>query len=241
MPYVVRESPKAKHARLKMSARDGLVVVVPKGFDRERIPGLLERKQYWLDKASRKIEEQEKFFIPEPPGKVPERISLRAIGEEWSVDYRPTETEWVAAVAREGRRLLVHGDTDNIQACKDALKRWLNRKTHDHLVPWLEGFAADRGFTLNSVLVKTQKTRWASCSRTGTVSLNLKLLFVPEHLIRYVFLHELCHTIRMDHSSKFWTLLRDRMPDYKKYDSELRTAWRLVPAWIDRHKLLGLA
>ena len=175
----MRESPRAKHARLKMSAQDGLVVVVPEGFDHDRIPGLLERKQHWLEEAEKRILRQRKFFEPEPPGKVPERALLRAIGEEWFVEYRPTEAPWVAAVEREGLRLLVYGDTDNVTSCKDALKRWLNRKVHEHLVPWLLSLAEENGFEVNRVLVKSQRTRWASCSRHGTISINTKTLFIP--------------------------------------------------------------
>jgi len=234
--YTVRESTKAKHVRLKMSAREGLVVVVPKGFDQKRIPGLLERKKLWLEKAEKKTSQQRKFFQPEPPERVPERVTLRAIGEEWSVDYRPTEAPWVAAVERKGNRLLVYGDTDNVQVCKASVKRWLHRKAHEYLVPWLKQLADEKGFKISRVLVKAQKTRWGSCSRHGTISINQKVLFIPQDLVRYVFVHELCHTVHMDHSAKFWALLRELAPDYKEKDHNLRQAWRLVPAWLDRHK-----
>jgi len=136
--YLVKESPRAKHPRLKLSLREGLVVIVPKGFDRDRIPGLIEKKKQWLERALERIDTQRKFFEPEPPGKVPERLMLRGIGEEWAVDYRLTDSERVTAVERDGYRLLIYGDTDNSVACKAALRRWLNRKTHEHLVPWLK-------------------------------------------------------------------------------------------------------
>ena len=118
--YTVKESPRAKHARLKLSLREGLVVVVPKGFDHNRIPGLLEKKTRWLEKASERIETQRKFFEPEPPGSLPERLALRGIGEEWAVDYRPTESPHVATIERPSNRLF--GDIDNIEACKAALR-----------------------------------------------------------------------------------------------------------------------
>ena len=105
------------------------MVVVPKGFDRDRIPGLLEKKKRWLEQASERIETQRKFFEPEPPRALPERIALRGIREEWGLDYRATESPHVTAVERRGNRLLVFGDTDNIETCKAALRRWLNRKS----------------------------------------------------------------------------------------------------------------
>ena len=135
--YSVRISPKAKHARLKVSAKDGLIVIVPKGFDQSRIPGILHRKRAWLTKIDERFAEQRKFLSPEPPGKVPERIPLRVIGEEWAIDYRTTGAETVSAVERPANRLLVYGDTDNAPACKDALRRWLARKMREHISPWL--------------------------------------------------------------------------------------------------------
>jgi predicted metal-dependent hydrolase len=230
--YRVRKSPRAKHVRFKMSARDGLVVVIPKGFDQKRIPELIERKKQWLQKATTKAEEQRKFFVPPPPGDIPERITLRAIGQEWTLDYRLTETSWVAAVQRQGNRLLVYGDTDDVTKCKEALRRWLSRKTHKFLVPWLQQLAQEHKFPLNRVLVKSQRTRWASCSRHKTLSINQKLLFIPGHLIRYVFLHELCHTIYLNHSREFWALVQEKEPKYKQFDEELRRAWQYLPAWI---------
>jgi len=126
------------------------------------------------------------------------------IGEEWAVDYRATDSPYVTAVERPGNRLLVFGNTDNADACKAALRRWLNRKTHEHIKEWVERLAEDGEFELRRVLVKSQRTRWASCSKNKTISLNLKLLFIPADLIRYALIHELCHTERMNHSKEFW-------------------------------------
>ncbi len=235
--YIVKESPRAKHVRLKLSLREGLVVVVPKGFEHCRIPSLLEKKKLWLEQASERIETQRKFFEPEPPGALPERLTLQGIGEEWAVDYRPTESPHVTAVERNGNRLLVFGDTDNIEASKAALRRWLNRKTHESIKAWLLRLAQEHSFELNRVLVKSQRTRWASCSKGKNISLNLKLLFIPEDLIRYALIHELCHTEHLNHSRQFWALLKHQEPDYLQKDEKLRSAWRYVPAWLDADKM----
>ena len=230
--YRVRESSRAKSVRLKMSPRDGLVVVVPRGFDVSRIPALLDKKRDWLERAAAKVEELRKLLGPEPPDSLPERITLCAIGREWVVEYRPTAAAWVAAVDRKGDRLLVYGDVGDDGKCRDALHRWVGRKAHEHLVPWLERLAADGGYQVNQILVKSQRTRWASCSHRRTISINRKLLFVPPHLTRYIFIHELCHTVHLNHSRRFWALVRDREPNYKQLEEELRQAWRSLPAWL---------
>jgi YgjP-like, metallopeptidase domain len=58
--------------------------------------------------------------------------------------------------------------------------------------------------SLHGLLVKSQRTRWASCSAKKNLSLNTKLLFLSPDLVRYVLIHELCHTVYMDHSKEFW-------------------------------------
>ena len=157
--YSVRESPRAKSVRLKMSPRDGLVVVVPRGFDVSRIPALLDKKRDWLERAAAKVEEWRKLLVLESPDWLPERIALRAIGREWVVEYRPTAAPWAAAVDRNGDRLLVHGDVGDQKKCRDALRRWVGRKAHEHLVPWLERLAADGGFQVNRILVNVTSKR----------------------------------------------------------------------------------
>jgi predicted metal-dependent hydrolase len=230
--YKIQVSPRAKYARLKVSAKDGVTVVIPKGFDQSRIPGILYKKRDWLRRVGERFDEQRKFLSPDPPGMAPERISLRVIGEEWAVDYRDTGSEKVSGIERESNRLLVVGDTENEQAMRDCLKRWLSRKSHQHLVPWTKRLAVEHRLKVERFTVKSQRTRWASCSAGRIISLNLRLLFLPERLVRYVLLHELAHTQLMNHSARFWAVVRDLEPDYEALDAELRTAWRFVPAWL---------
>ena len=65
-----------------------------------------------------------------------------------------------------------------------------------------------------------------------TISLNVRLLFLPEPLVRYVLLHELAHTQKMNHSSFFWAIVQTLEPDYQRLDAELRSAWRAIPACL---------
>jgi predicted metal-dependent hydrolase len=207
-------------------------VVVPSGFDHSRIPGLLARKRAWLEKTGARFDEQRAFLTPEMPGTPPDRIALRAIGQEWSIQYRSTGAPYVAALERPGQRLLVYGAIDQTTRTRQALARWVSRKAHEHLVPWLRRLADEGGFDLRRILVKSQRTRWASCSRHRAISINRSLVFLPGHLIRYVFLHELAHSRHLDHSRQFWNLLATLEPNYWDLDTELRGAWRLLPAWL---------
>ena len=230
--YQVRVSSRAKHPRLKLSAHDGLVVIVPNGFDVTRIPSVVESKREWIHRSEERLREESKFLLSEHAGQPPERIALQAIGQDWSVAYRKTDAANVTAVERSGTQLLTYGAILDDALVLQALQRWLSRKTREHLAPWLTSVGRQHGLEVASVTVRNQRTRWASCSTRGTISLNLRLLFLPPELVRYALIHELAHLHEMNHSRRYWTFLESVEPNYRAFDSELRAAWRLVPEWI---------
>ena len=174
-----------------------------------------------------------RYLESEPQGAFPGRLALQSIGEQWTIEYRPRESRQTRIVERPGYRLLISGSTDNIMTCRAALRRWLSRKANAQLKPWLVRLAREHGFQLRGVLVRSQRTRWGSCSKGKTISLNVKLLFIPEDLVQCVLIHRLCHTVHLNHSKKFWALLSRYEPDCVEREKALRSAGCFVPAWID--------
>ena len=219
-----------------MSPREGLVVIVPGGFDESRIPRILDRKREWIRKSEERVAEQRKFLQPDRSSELPERVVFRAIGADWWIDYRVTGAETVTAVERGRERLLVYGNLESVGSVHRALRRWVARKAHEHIEPWVRALAEDRGLSVNRVIVKAQRTRWASCSSKGTISVNLRLMFLPESLVRYVVLHELAHTMVLNHSRQFWSAVETLEPDYRRLNEQLRTAWRFVPSWLSPYR-----
>jgi predicted metal-dependent hydrolase len=94
-----------------------------------------------------------------------------------------------------------------------AKKKLINRLRH---------LANKHGFSFNRVAIRNQKTRWGSCSRNNNISLNMKLVRLPEELMDYVILHELVHTRIKNHSINFWTELNKYVGDGKKLASGLK-------------------
>ncbi|MCG2689680.1 M48 family metallopeptidase [Candidatus Parcubacteria bacterium] len=78
------------------------------------------------------------------------------------------------------------------------------------------------GFAFKSIRVKNQKTRWGSCSKKGNLNFNYKILFFPKELADYIILHELCHLEELNHSKKFWALVKQQMPNYLQIRKALK-------------------
>ncbi|MFC2052082.1 M48 family metallopeptidase [Chloroflexota bacterium] len=90
------------------------------------------------------------------------------------------------------------------------------------LIGRLKYLAEKHGFTYNRVFIRNQRTRWGSCSSKNNISLNMKLIRLPDELVDYVILHELTHTHKKDHGKAFWTEMDKLVGDGKKMSSRLK-------------------
>jgi predicted metal-dependent hydrolase len=89
------------------------------------------------------------------------------------------------------------------------------------LVSRLNELSDQHGFSYNKVFMRNQKTRWGSCSAKNNISLNMKLVRLPDEMIDYVLLHELVHTRIKNHTNEFWTEFNRLVGDAKKIDRRL--------------------
>jgi predicted metal-dependent hydrolase len=121
-------------------------------------------------------------------------------------------------VHRRGSELLVPDG----EAQRPALERFYRRAAHAEIAPRLDRACAQSGTTYSALTIRGQRTRWASCSRSGAMSFNWRLLLAPEPVLDYVVWHEVSHLEVMDHSPRFWKLLGERCPDYREHVRWLR-------------------
>ena len=92
---------------------------------------------------------------------------------------------------------------------RNAIIRALKKSAQTYLPPLLSELASHYGFKYKKVKITGSKSRWGSCSATGSINLSCYLMLLPPHLMDYVLLHELTHTKEMNHGPKFWEILDD--------------------------------
>lgn len=86
----------------------------------------------------------------------------------------------------------------------------------------LEYFNQFYNFRYGKVAIRNQKSRWGSCSKVGNLNFNYKIIYLPEKMVEYLIVHELCHLREFNHSPRFWELVGKKIPDYRVIRKELR-------------------
>jgi predicted metal-dependent hydrolase len=231
--YDIRESARARHVSIKISLQGAVEVVVPKGFDTRRVPDIVQRRREWILKTVQRVQGQQVALEPDHFEERPSMLEVRSRHETWQVLYQPNPRSQLTLTQPAPLTLSLRGPTEDPVLCTDLLRQWLSRKARAEFAPWLRELSFVINLPFSRVSVRGQKTRWASCSTDKNISLNYKLLFLPPSLVHYVFVHELCHTVHMDHSRNFWRLVGEKLPDYRHCRDELREAWRYVPRWVE--------
>ena len=110
-----------------------------------------------------------------------------------------------------------------------AQEKELRERARSVLAQRTAYFARQIGVTYGRITVRDQKTRWGSCSQTGTLNFNFRLILAPPEVLDYVVVHELCHRRQMNHSAQFWQEVAQVLPDYRKRKAWLtENGWRLM-------------
>ena len=99
---------------------------------------------------------------------------------------------------------------------------WLHDAAKEDLLPRVSHLATQLGISYGRVTVRSQRTRWGSCSAKGNLNFNCLLMLCPEQIRDYVVIHELCHRRQLNHSSVFWAEVEAACPDFRLHRQWLK-------------------
>jgi predicted metal-dependent hydrolase len=226
IPYRIRRSERARRARILVHG-DGVEVVVPRRFPLREVEPFVEEKRPWIERTLRRLRETEAKL---PAAQLEHGGRVPYLGETLRLAVRVEPGRQREHVARRGEQLRVALPAVAEQllpaegALGGALERWYRRRAREEVAPRLDAACARAGTSYTRLQIRGQRTRWASCSSTGAMSFNWRLLLAPQEILDYVVEHEVVHLELLDHSPRFWRRLASRCPD-----------WREREAWLRRH------
>lgn len=222
--YSLRVSSKAKYAKLQIKPYLGLEVVIPTRFPKKAVPELIRQHLNWIERQLKK--HQLEYAEPE----LPDQIQLALDGSLRRIQY--IEAQKPQFVSSNNQLTIYASGFDQKF---DVLRNWIRHQAWLQLPAMLDRQSNHCGLNYQKINIRSQKTRWGSCSSRGTISLNDQLLFVPASTAEYLMIHELCHTRFMNHSHEFWQLVASFCPDFRRHDSSLNQARKHIPEWFQYH------
>ncbi len=222
---VVRTSLRARRLSLRVYPAGRIEVVVPPHTPARIIQEFVARNRVWLnDRLTECQTRQSSLSLPDEvllPA-LERRIVIQSRQEPGVVRLRQmTDEHW-----------LLRGDVTQPQRWSHALMQGLAGVAMQEFAPRLEQLATQCGFEYERLQIRRQRTRWGSCSTTGTISLNVCALFLKPEQLRYLMIHELSHTRHMNHSKRFWDCVARHEPDWQMLDKQLTGAWKHMPIWL---------
>jgi predicted metal-dependent hydrolase len=205
--YSIRRSTRARRVRVAVDHARGVEVVLPSRAPLDDAEAAVAELRPWIERRLREVDRV--------------RDTVAARGQ--TVPYLDQTLTLVAEAGRtrahrRGTELLVPGGDARLP----ALERFYRRSAQAEISARLDAACAQTGRSYERLSIRGQTSRWASCSSSGTMSFNWRLLLAPEAVLDYVVWHEVCHLEVMDHSPRFWSLVAERCPDYRQHVRWLR-------------------
>ena len=226
--YFVRVSLRAKRARLEIAKGKGLLVVIPKGFRLAEVPKLVETKSSWILRKLALIESvaglhggqralKEGDVVPYWSGAL--TLQIRA-------QSRPG-----VQVEQDGGALRIVTPSSDSAVLNNALRKWYLCKAREIIPQRVTTWAQTLHCSFNRVYIRNQRARWGSCASRKNLSLNWRLILMPQKIMDYVVVHELTHLEVPNHSRAFWKVVEERYPEYLECRTWLRENGHRLLLW----------
>jgi predicted metal-dependent hydrolase len=207
LPYSVRRSDRARRVRVTVDRAGAVEVVLPRRLPLRAAEEAMLELRPWIDRRLAEVGRQRAAVLARGD-------TVPYLGTSLTLRSEPGRTR----VTRRGDTLLVPAGDER----PEAIERWYRRMARTEIQTRLDRACAAAGLSYTRLTIRDQRTRWGSCSRTGALSFNWRLLLAPEAVLDYVIWHEVCHLAVMDHSPRFWALVARHCPDHRAQAAWLR-------------------
>ena len=216
-----RRNSRAKNIAIRINAEGMIRVTVPGRCSFQRAEQFVLDKRSWINQKTLKIKRLKEENLAWDVG------DLIHLGEARILFFQGKQPEYTINEKDRIYEIMLPYGFDPEDVIQQAeLKEWVAiigyKEAKRQLPGILKEIADAYSLPYQKLTVRRMHTRWGSCSSKNNISLSSGLIFLPEHLVRYICLHELVHTIHKDHSNRFWNALLQLDPGALQHRKELR-------------------
>lgn len=207
---LLKKSRRVRRLSIVIRPDKGVVVNVPSSVPYEAAEAFVSQKLDWIRKAQQKVSLKKTVFDESTDFRT-RFHKLRLIAEPRSNVRLKLSSEFMDVYYPSGAAVTNPSIQD---AIRKAIEHTWRMEAEELLPARVKALAAKHGFVYKKVVIKANRSCWGSCTFDNVINLSLHLMRMPDLLVDYVILHELCHTVHKNHGKGFWALL-DKLTDGK--------------------------
>jgi predicted metal-dependent hydrolase len=210
---------------------NGLRVTAPRWVTLKSVEEAIREKERWITgKLHYFLHQYERR--QEAPLQLKEGIALPYLGNSFLLRLQDGPADDVFMNEITGELMVTSPNMATSSVIEEKLRTWFREKAKRIFAERMPIYAAMLGVSYRSFSLSSAKQRWGSCSVSGNIRLNWRLVYFPLSLIDYVIVHELAHLREMNHNKRFWEIVSQAYPDYqtarKKLNQENRQILSLL-------------
>ncbi len=202
----------ARRYILRVRPDGSLRITVPRGGSRDEALRFAEQQRSWIERERARVRAEHAPSTWHDGT----RICLHGVEHTVRVAADGASAEYAGRVVR------IDGEAD----VRGAIEADMKRLARAELIPRLHELARRHEVSVERVLIRNQRSRWGSCSPSGVIALNFRLVQMPPEIRDYVLVHELMHRRQQNHSRRFWRLVEGACPGFREAERWLRTRGR---------------
>lgn len=208
--FVHKVSQRSRSIKIHVEPDGSVVVTTPPRFAKSHIPRYVEQARDWIEEQKARLKEKPILWTS---------THVYFFGVAHEIVILPTLD---GSIHVRGEKIYVSPLTKHTTSVRDQLEKWLKNRAAEYCLVRIDSLSQKMHVTYKNVSFKQQKTRWGSCSSDKNLNFNWRLIHAPKEVIDYVIIHELAHTVHMNHGRQFWDLVAKYDPDHPLHKGWLK-------------------
>lgn len=191
-----------KNISIKINGNKKICVYAPIGISYDYIEELLKSKENWIIKNIKKID----------ANNLNDGAYIIYRGRKF---LKKVEESIIEEIVIKNDLIIIRTRSTDTHYVNNLVSSWYLENANNVILNRVNTLSSKYNLLPSKVLIRNQKSRWGSCNSRKEIRLNWRLVLMPDYVMHYIIIHELCHLKHMNHSNSFWSLVYKLAPDFQ--------------------------